>query len=57
MGEAFETPRQTNDTDLIVGNAEGKRPLGSSRRKWEDNITRHTKETVCKNVDSMCHRT
>jgi len=24
---------------VLVGNSEGKRPLGRSRRRWENNIT------------------
>jgi hypothetical protein len=27
-----------NVNKILVGNPEGKRPLGRSRRKWEDNI-------------------
>jgi hypothetical protein len=27
-----------NKHKILVGNPEGKRPLGKSRRRWEDNI-------------------
>jgi hypothetical protein len=29
---------------FLVGRPEGKRPLGRSRRRWEDNIKMHLKE-------------
>ena len=32
MGEGLGVPR------VLVGKPEGKRPLGRSRRRWEDNI-------------------
>jgi hypothetical protein len=28
-----------NAYKILVGNPEGKRPLGSHRRRWEDNIS------------------
>jgi hypothetical protein len=31
---------------ILVGNPEGKRPLGRSRHTWGDNINRHLKEIV-----------
>jgi hypothetical protein len=34
-----------------VGEHEGKRPLGRPKRKWEDNIRIHVRETGCKIVD------
>jgi hypothetical protein len=27
-----------NEYEVLVGKSEGKRPLGRSRRRWEDNI-------------------
>jgi hypothetical protein len=30
---------------ILIGKAERKRPLGRPRRKWEDNIKMHFRET------------
>jgi hypothetical protein len=30
---------------VLVGRPEGKRPLGRPRRRWEDNIKKHLRET------------
>jgi hypothetical protein len=30
--------KKTNMYAILVGNPEGKRPLGRSRRRWKDNI-------------------
>jgi len=35
----------------LVGKPEGKRPLGRSRRKWEDNIKRDLQEVGCGGMD------
>ena len=32
---------------VLVGKLEGKRPLGRSRRRWEDNITMDLQEVGC----------
>jgi hypothetical protein len=32
---------------VLVGTPEGNRPLGSSRRKWENNIKTYLQEVVC----------
>jgi len=32
---------------VLVGNPEGKRPLGRPRRRWEDNIKIDLQEVVC----------
>jgi hypothetical protein len=32
---------------VLVGNPEGKRPLGKLRRRWEDNIKKHLQEVGC----------
>jgi hypothetical protein len=32
---------------VLVGNPEGKRPLGRSRGRWEDNITKDLQEVEC----------
>ena len=33
-----------NGVNLLVGILKGKRPLGRSRRRWEDNIKMHIQE-------------
>jgi hypothetical protein len=40
MGSAFSTKREEkrNAYRLLVGNPEGRRPLGRPRRRWVDNI-------------------
>jgi hypothetical protein len=32
---------------VLVGNPEGKKPLGRPRRRWEDNITMDLQEVRC----------
>jgi hypothetical protein len=32
---------------VLVGKPEGKRPLGSARRRWEDNIKMDLEEMEC----------
>jgi hypothetical protein len=36
---------------LLVGNPEGKRPLGRPKRSWMDNIKMYLLEIVCGGVD------
>ena len=36
---------------VSVGKPEGKRPLGSSRHRWEDNIKMGLQEVGCGGVD------
>jgi hypothetical protein len=36
---------------VLVGEPEGKRPLGSPRLRWEDNIKMGLEEVVCGCVD------
>jgi 3-oxoacyl-ACP reductase-like protein len=36
---------------VLVGKSEGKRPLGRSRRKWEDNIKMDLSEEGCGGMD------
>jgi hypothetical protein len=39
MGRACSTNGEKRDEfKILVGNLEGKRPLGSGRHRWEDNI-------------------
>jgi hypothetical protein len=37
-----------NSYNIFAGNPEGKRPLGRTRRRWDDNIRLELKETVGK---------
>jgi hypothetical protein len=39
-----------NAYKILVGKPEAKIPLGSPRRRWEDNIKIDLKETVCEDV-------
>jgi hypothetical protein len=36
---------------ILVGKTEGKRPLGRTRRRWEDNIRIDLQEVGCECVD------
>ena len=36
---------------VLVGKPEGKRPLGSARRRWEDNIKMDLQEVGCEGMD------
>ena len=36
---------------VLVGKPEGKRPLGRSRRRWEDNIKMDLQEVGCAGMD------
>ena len=36
---------------VLVGELEGKRPLGRPRRRWEDNIKMDLQEVGCRSVD------
>ena len=36
---------------VLVGKAEGKRPLGRTRHRWEDNIKMHLQEVGCGDMD------
>jgi 3-oxoacyl-ACP reductase-like protein len=36
---------------VLVGKAEGKRPLGRSRRRWEGNIKTDVQEVGCGSMD------
>ena len=36
---------------VLVGKPEGKRPLGRSRRRWEDNIKMDLEEVACGGMD------
>ena len=45
MGERRDAYR------VLVGNPEGKRPLGRPRRRWEDNIKMDLQEVGCGGMD------
>jgi hypothetical protein len=36
---------------VLVGNREGKRPLGKPKRRWEDNIMMDLQEVGCGSMD------
>jgi len=36
---------------VLVGKAEGKRPLGRPRRRWEDNIKMNLQKVECEDMD------
>jgi hypothetical protein len=36
---------------VLVGKSEGKRPLGRSRRRWEDNINIDLQEMGCEGME------
>jgi hypothetical protein len=36
---------------VLVGKAEGKRPMGRPRRRWEDNIRMNLQEAGCGGMD------
>jgi len=42
---------EMNAHSILVGKPEGKRPFGSSRHRWEDNIRMDLRETGCEGVD------
>jgi hypothetical protein len=48
MGEKRDAYR------LLVGNSEGKRPLGRPRRRWVDNIRMDLREVEWGDVDWIC---
>jgi len=45
MGETREVYR------VLVGKPEGKRPLGRTRRRWENNIKMNLQEVGCGDMD------
>ena len=38
---------------VLVGKPEGKRPLGRSRHRWEDNIKMGLQEVGCAGIDKV----
>jgi hypothetical protein len=52
MGGSCNTYGEKRDAyRLLVGNPEGKRPLGRPRRRWVDNIRMIRGEVGCSDVD------
>jgi hypothetical protein len=45
MGEVRNVHR------VLVGKPQGKRPLGRSRHRWEDNIRMELQEVICGGMD------
>jgi hypothetical protein len=50
-GRVERTGERRGVYSILVGNTERKRPLGRSRRKWEDNIKMDLQEVGCGVVD------
>jgi 7-keto-8-aminopelargonate synthetase-like enzyme len=46
-------PWERNVYRVLMGKAEGKRPFGRSRRRWEDGIRTDLKEIGWRSVDWM----
>ena len=38
---------------VLVGKHEGKRPMGKTRRRWEDNIKMELQEVGCGGMDGI----
>jgi hypothetical protein len=52
MGRACSTNgEKSNEHRILVGNPEGKRPLGRSRRRWVDNIKIDLREIGYDGID------
>ena len=46
-GHVARLDQSRNEYRVLVGKPEGKRPLGRSRRRWEDNIKMDLREVGC----------
>jgi hypothetical protein len=53
VGHVAGMGEKRNACRLLVGKPEGKRPLGSPRRRWVDNIKMDILEIVWGSVDSI----
>ena len=54
MGGACSTNgRRRGVYRVLVGKSEGKRPLGTPRRRWEDNIQMDLHEVGCRGMEWM----
>jgi hypothetical protein len=47
VGHVARMGERTGKCWVLVGNPEGKRPLGRRRRRWEDNIKMDLQEVAC----------
>ena len=47
MGHVAPTGEERDVYRVLVGKSEGRRPLGRSRRRWEDNIKMDLQEVEC----------
>jgi hypothetical protein len=54
VGHVARIREKRNACRLLVGNPEGKRPLGRPRRMWVDNIKRDLGEVGWGDVDWIC---
>jgi hypothetical protein len=50
-GHVARIGKKRNAYRILVGNPEGKRPLGRPRRRWMDNIKMDLRETGCDGMD------
>jgi hypothetical protein len=50
-GHVARRGEKRNAYRILVGNPEGKRPLGRPRRRWEDNIRMDLREIGCGGMD------
>jgi hypothetical protein len=50
-GSVARMGERTGVCMVLVGKSEGKRPLGSPRRRWENNIKMDLQEVGCEGVD------
>ena len=50
-GNVARMRERRNVYRVLVGNPEAKRPLGKSRRRWEDNIKMDLQDVGCDGMD------
>jgi hypothetical protein len=50
-GHVAQMEWKRNAYRILVGNPEGKRPLGRPRDRWADNIKMDLKEIACDSMD------
>jgi hypothetical protein len=50
-GHAARMDKKRNACTILVGKSEGKKPLGSPRCMWEDNIKVNLREIRCNGMD------
>jgi hypothetical protein len=51
VGHVARIEEMRNTYKIVFGKPEGMRPLGRSKRRWEDNIKMNLKEIGWENVD------